>query len=68
MFRFMCRRWITIGKFTDLEITERAANRLLQLNKNKKEPEALRVQVDAGGCHGFQYNMELTTKIEQEDM
>ncbi|KAI0104157.1 hypothetical protein GGR51DRAFT_522655 [Nemania sp. FL0031] len=45
-----------------LEITPRAANRLSQImSKDKNEYLALRIQVESGGCHGFQYLMSLTT-------
>ncbi|GAW22379.1 hypothetical protein ANO14919_119160 [Xylariales sp. No.14919] len=45
-----------------LEITPRAANRLSQIMSKDKNPYlALRIQVESGGCHGFQYLMSLTT-------
>ncbi|KAI1154958.1 hypothetical protein F4825DRAFT_409822 [Nemania diffusa] len=45
-----------------LEITPRAANRLSQImSKDKNSDLALRIQVESGGCHGFQYLMSLTT-------
>ncbi|KAI0389279.1 hypothetical protein F5Y17DRAFT_134635 [Xylariaceae sp. FL0594] len=45
-----------------LEITPRAANRLSQIMSKDKDPYlALRIQVESGGCHGFQYIMSLTT-------
>ncbi|KAI0435189.1 hypothetical protein F5Y09DRAFT_106455 [Xylaria sp. FL1042] len=45
-----------------LEITPRAANRLSQIMTKDKNPHlALRIQVESGGCHGFQYLMSLTT-------
>ncbi|KAI1355712.1 hypothetical protein F5Y01DRAFT_310593 [Xylaria sp. FL0043] len=45
-----------------LEITPRAANRLSQIMAKDKNPYlALRIQVESGGCHGFQYLMSLTT-------
>ncbi|KAK7917997.1 mitochondrial protein required for iron metabolism [Apiospora marii] len=45
-----------------LEITPRAANRLSQIMEKDKNPYlALRIQVESGGCHGFQYLMSLTT-------
>ncbi|KAI2630556.1 hypothetical protein GGS21DRAFT_207638 [Xylaria nigripes] len=45
-----------------LEITPRAANRLSQIMTKDKNPNlALRIQVESGGCHGFQYLMSLTT-------
>ncbi|KAI1423847.1 hypothetical protein F5Y12DRAFT_510513 [Xylaria sp. FL1777] len=50
------------GNGMALEITPRAANRLSQIMKKDKNPYlALRIQVESGGCHGFQYLMSLTT-------
>ncbi|KAI1132958.1 hypothetical protein F5Y10DRAFT_153606 [Nemania abortiva] len=50
------------GNAMMLEITPRAANRLSQImSKDKNEYLALRIQVESGGCHGFQYLMSLTT-------
>ncbi|OTB07225.1 hypothetical protein M426DRAFT_318258 [Hypoxylon sp. CI-4A] len=45
-----------------LEITPRAANKLSQIMTKDKNPNlALRISVESGGCHGFQYLMSLTT-------
>ncbi|GAP89292.1 putative iron transport protein [Rosellinia necatrix] len=45
-----------------LEITPRAAHRLSQIMTKDKNPHlALRIQVESGGCHGFQYLMSLST-------
>ncbi|KAG6039664.1 hypothetical protein E4U41_002332 [Claviceps citrina] len=50
------------GKQMILEITPRAANRLSEIMKKDKNPNlALRIQVESGGCHGFQYLMSLVT-------
>ncbi|KAI1757746.1 hypothetical protein F4782DRAFT_525559 [Xylaria castorea] len=50
------------GNNMTLEITPRAANRLSQIMSKDKNPHlALRIQVESGGCHGFQYLMSLTT-------
>ncbi|KAI0804145.1 hypothetical protein GGR55DRAFT_659999 [Xylaria sp. FL0064] len=50
------------GNDMALEITPRAANRLSQIMSKDKNPYlALRIQVESGGCHGFQYLMSLTT-------
>ncbi|KAM3161881.1 Iron-sulfur assembly protein 2 [Lachancea thermotolerans] len=43
-------------------ITQRAANRLGQIFKDSRE--ALRVSVESGGCHGFQYNLKLIPRDE----
>ncbi|KAI1457773.1 hypothetical protein F4805DRAFT_164649 [Annulohypoxylon moriforme] len=45
-----------------LEITPRAAHRLSKIMDSDKNPNlALRISVESGGCHGFQYLMSLTT-------
>ncbi|KAK3692016.1 hypothetical protein B0T22DRAFT_830 [Podospora appendiculata] len=45
-----------------LEITPRAAKRLSEIMKKDANPNlALRIQVESGGCHGFQYLMRLVT-------
>ncbi|SPO03021.1 uncharacterized protein DNG_05702 [Cephalotrichum gorgonifer] len=45
------------GKEMRIEITPRAAKRLTEIIKTSNDPSfALRVQVQSGGCHGFQYN------------
>ncbi|KAI0013594.1 hypothetical protein F4779DRAFT_562336 [Xylariaceae sp. FL0662B] len=50
------------GNEMHMEITPRAANRLSQIMAKDSNPYlALRIQVESGGCHGFQYLMSLTT-------
>ncbi|KAK3356907.1 hypothetical protein B0T25DRAFT_537695 [Lasiosphaeria hispida] len=50
------------GKEMMLEITARAANRLSEIMAKDSNPHlALRIQVESGGCHGFQYLMKLVT-------
>ena len=45
-----------------LDITPRAAARLRQISQRDDNPNlALRIQVESGGCHGFQYLMSLVT-------
>lgn len=45
-----------------MEITPRASNRLKEIMSKDANPNlALRIQVESGGCHGFQYLMSLTT-------
>lgn len=47
-------------------ITKRASDKLAQIAHDDNEPEtALRIRVESGGCHGFQYNLELT-KVSKE--
>ncbi|KAI0901710.1 hypothetical protein F4806DRAFT_444207 [Annulohypoxylon nitens] len=50
------------GNDMTLEITPRAAHRLSKIMDTDKNPNlALRISVESGGCHGFQYLMSLTT-------
>lgn len=50
------------GNDMNVEITPRASNRLREIMSKDSNPNlALRIQVESGGCHGFQYLMSLTT-------
>ncbi|CAL3965989.1 unnamed protein product [Diplocarpon coronariae] len=50
------------GSPMEVEITPRASNRLKEIMSKDSNPNlALRIQVESGGCHGFQYLMSLTT-------
>jgi len=50
------------GNDMTVEITPRASNRLKEIMSTDSNPNlALRIQVESGGCHGFQYLMSLTT-------
>jgi iron-sulfur cluster assembly accessory protein len=40
-------------------VTNRAFNRLAEINATLENPKALRVAVEGGGCSGFQYLIEL---------
>lgn len=59
----------TDQKFKDftLNLTESALTRLTRLKKNFPDAK-LRVAVEAGGCHGFQYkfNLELNEAISDD--
>ncbi|MCJ1474378.1 hypothetical protein MMC13_003036 [Lambiella insularis] len=53
-----------------IDITSRASNRLKEIMAKDSNPTlALRVTVQSGGCHGFQYLMSLTSsnKISLEE-
>lgn len=53
---------------TDLKIgiSDRACDKLAQIAHDDKNPDsALRIKVESGGCHGFQYNLELTNLSEE---
>ncbi|KAL1900638.1 [4Fe-4S] proteins maturation [Sporothrix stenoceras] len=54
------------GNEMRLEITSRAAKRLAKvMEKDANNRLALRIQVESGGCHGFQYVMSLVTLPEK---
>ncbi|KAF2235500.1 hypothetical protein EV356DRAFT_500409 [Viridothelium virens] len=58
------------GNSMEIQITPRAENRLKQIMTNDSNPNlCLRVSVESGGCHGFQYLMSLTNtdQISHED-
>ncbi|TPX62121.1 hypothetical protein PhCBS80983_g00668 [Powellomyces hirtus] len=50
-----------------LAVSHSAAKQINAINKRSKSNKMLRVAVDSGGCHGFQYKMELTTDMDDTD-
>ncbi|KAF8070375.1 hypothetical protein FPV67DRAFT_1016255 [Lyophyllum atratum] len=51
-----------------LVITDRAAEQLRSIATRENNPEAaLRIAVESGGCHGYQYKMELATSRSPDD-
>ncbi|CAI2173188.1 3171_t:CDS:2, partial [Funneliformis geosporum] len=59
------------GNDMHIEITDRAANQLKSiLERENNSNNALRITVDSGGCHGFQYCYDLTEQknIKDEDV
>jgi iron-sulfur cluster assembly accessory protein len=49
------------GKPMKIAISPRASNRLHAISSGDQNPNlALRVSIESGGCHGFQYLMDLT--------
>ncbi|MCJ1306692.1 hypothetical protein MMC25_000335 [Agyrium rufum] len=54
------------GEEMVVDITPRAAKRLREIQQQDHNPSlALRVTVQSGGCHGFQYLMSLTNLKDQ---
>ncbi|KAJ4483707.1 hypothetical protein J3R30DRAFT_3283946 [Lentinula aciculospora] len=49
-------------------ITDRAAEQLRKISEREKDQDAaLRVAVESGGCHGYQYKMELAKSRSLDD-
>lgn len=56
------------GGLLTLELTERACKQLATVLQKRQDPAlALRVALESGGCHGYQYVISLTNEIEPED-
>ena len=51
-----------------IQVTPRAAQQLAKINSNRPIKQVLKVQVDAGGCHGYQYTMKLVDAPEKDDI
>ncbi len=49
------------------KVTERAFERLAEINESADTQQALRVAVEGGGCSGFQYEIELD-KARDDDL
>lgn len=50
-------------------IDDSAIKRIEKLRaEQKKQQLLLRITVDGGGCSGFQYRLELTDKLDEDDM
>ncbi|KAF7783043.1 hypothetical protein Agabi119p4_2419 [Agaricus bisporus var. burnettii] len=51
-----------------LTITDRAAEQLRSIATRSGDPSAaLRISVESGGCHGYQYNIQLAKEILPDD-
>ncbi|GJJ68482.1 iron-sulfur cluster assembly 2 [Entomortierella parvispora] len=57
------------GKELTVEITDKAVKQLKHIATREKNPlQALRITVDSGGCHGYQYLLDLTDQINEDDV
>lgn len=52
----------SVATANKLQITQPAMSRIRQLDA------LLRVRVDSGGCHGFQYQFDVVAKPEHDDL
>lgn len=51
-----------------IELTDALVKRIKVLQDKQKQPELmLRIQVNGGGCQGFEYAFELTGTMEDDD-
>ncbi len=48
------------------KVTDRAFERLAEINEAEAMPKALRVAVEGGGCSGFQYDISLDEPSEDD--
>jgi iron-sulfur cluster insertion protein len=48
------------------KVTDRAFQRLADINEASGEPKALRVAVEGGGCSGFQYDIRLDDPTDDD--
>jgi len=53
---------------TDVTLSDRAAKRISAILSKEGDGTALRVSVSGGGCSGFQYNFDLVTEREDDDI
>ena len=51
-----------------IQLTDRAVEKLASIIRKQGDADlALRVALESGGCHGYQYALSLTTEIDPED-
>jgi iron-sulfur cluster assembly accessory protein len=51
-----------------ITLSERAAHRIVELQRNETAPTLFRVSVEGGGCSGFQYRFDLVTETAPDDL
>jgi iron-sulfur cluster assembly accessory protein len=52
----------------DITMTDRAAEKILQLLAGKDEGNGLRVKIVAGGCSGFEYKMVIDRPAPEDEV
>ncbi|KAG0203718.1 [4Fe-4S] proteins maturation [Mortierella sp. NVP41] len=56
------------GKELTINITDNAVKQLKRIAIREKNSLALRITVDSGGCHGYQYLLDLTDTVNEDDV
>ncbi|WP_319414456.1 iron-sulfur cluster insertion protein ErpA [uncultured Cohaesibacter sp.] len=51
-----------------ITVTDRAIKRIATILSKEKEGAMLRISVSGGGCSGFQYNYDIVTSREDDDL
>ncbi len=51
-----------------VQLTERAARRILEIGQREPASPMLRISVEGGGCSGFQYKFDLVGATEPDDI
>jgi iron-sulfur cluster insertion protein len=51
-----------------ITISDRAANRIVELLGSEAAPSLFRVSVEGGGCSGFQYRFDLVSERAPDDV
>jgi Fe-S cluster assembly iron-binding protein IscA len=57
-----------IRRFSQVRVTDNALRKLRAVSEKDKKDYYLRIKVEAGGCHGFQYGFELTDSKKDSDV
>lgn len=56
------------GEPAHIHLTARAADRLRQATETESTEGALRLAVEPGGCHGYQYKIALELEADEDDL
>lgn len=51
-----------------LTLTKNAAERIVKILSGEPTGSLIRLRVDGGGCSGFQYHFDITTRGEEDDL
>jgi len=57
-----------VAEALPVDLTERAARRILEVLRKEPEGSMLRVAVNGGGCSGFQYAFDVTQERQDDDL